>query len=81
MHIADWGKIKSGQVTDVYFRRAVEILKAKNIHKHVMAEVRCPRFPADYDYALLAGIEEAAYLLEGLDVDLRIARAINKVGL
>jgi nicotinate phosphoribosyltransferase len=69
MHTANWDKIKSGQVTDVYFRRAVEILKAKNIHKHVTAEVRCPRFPADYDYAVLAGIEEAAYLLEGLDVD------------
>jgi nicotinate phosphoribosyltransferase len=69
MHIADWGKIKSGQVTDVYFRRAVEILKIKNIHKHVTAEVRCPGFPADYDYALLAGIEEAAHLLEGLKVD------------
>jgi hypothetical protein len=33
MHTANWDKIKSGQVTDVYFRRAVEILKAKNIHK------------------------------------------------
>jgi len=69
LHIANWDKIKDGQVTDVYFRRAVEILKAKDIHKHVAAEVRCPRFPDNYTYAVLAGIEESAHLLEGLKVD------------
>ena len=69
MHIANWGKIKDGKVTDIYFSRAVEILKAKNIHKHVTAEVRIPSFPGGYDYAVLAGIEEAAYLLQDLKVD------------
>ncbi len=69
MHIANWDKIKGGRVTDVYFRRTVEILKAKDIHKRVTAEVRAPRFPRDYNYAVLAGIEEAARLLEGLKVD------------
>ena len=57
LHIANWDKIKKGQVTDVYFSRAVEILKAKNIHKHVTAEVRCPRFPDGYDYAVLRVLE------------------------
>ncbi len=71
MHIANWDKIKDGQVTDVYFSRAVEILKAKDIHKHVTAEVRCPSFPDKYEYAVLAGIEEAARLLEGLDIDVQ----------
>lgn len=71
MHIANWDKIKSGQVTDVYFNRAVEILKAKDIHKHVTAEVRCPRFPDEYEYAVLAGIEEAARLLENLGIDVQ----------
>jgi nicotinate phosphoribosyltransferase len=69
LRIADWDDIKSGQVTDVYFRRAVEILSAKDIHKHVSAEVRAPSFPDDYGYAVLAGIEEAAHLFEGLSVD------------
>lgn len=69
MHIADWSKIRDGKVTDVYFTRAVEILKAKNIHSHVTTEVRCPSFPDDYSYAVLVGIEEAAHLLEGLKVD------------
>lgn len=69
MHIADWSKIRGGKVTDVYFTRAVEILKAKNIHRHVTVEVRCPGFPGDYSYAVLVGIEEAAHLLEGLKVD------------
>ena len=71
LHIANWDKIKDGQVTDIYFSRAVEILKAKDIHKHVTAEVRCPSFPDDYDYAVLAGIEEAAHLLEGLEIDVQ----------
>lgn len=69
MHIANWDKIKNGQVTDVYFRRTIEILKAKNIHKHVTAEVRAASLPEDYTYAVLTGIEEAAHLLEGLKVD------------
>jgi len=69
LHIANWDKIRDGEVTDVYFRRAVEILKAKDIHKHVTAEVRAPRFPDDYTYAVLAGIEESAHLLEGVNVD------------
>ena len=56
MHIADWSKIRGGKVTDVYFTRAVEILKAKNIHSHVTAEVRCPGFPDDYGYSVLVGI-------------------------
>ena len=71
MHIANWDKIKNGQVTDVYFARAVEILKALDIHKQVTAEIRCPSFPDDYDYAVLAGIEEAALLLEGVGVDVQ----------
>ena len=69
MHIADWSKIKDGHVTDIYFRRAVEILEAKDIHKHVTAEVKIPGLPHDYEYGVLAGIEEAVYLLEGLGVD------------
>lgn len=71
MHIADWDKIKGGQVTDVYFTRAVEILQTLDIHKRVTAEVRCPSFPEEYEYAVLAGIEEAAHLLEGLGVDVQ----------
>ena len=71
MHIANWDKVKSGQVTDVYFSRAVEILKTLDIHKQVTAEVRCPSFPEGYEYAVLAGIEEAAWLLEGVGVDVQ----------
>ena len=69
MHTADWGKIRDGKVTDVYFNRAVEILRAKGIHRYVTAEVQCPSFPDDYGYAVLTGIEETARLLEGLKVD------------
>ena len=71
MHTASWDKIKNGRVTDVYFSRAVEILKAKGINKHVAAEVRAPSLPKDYTYAVLAGIEEAAHLLQDLMVDVQ----------
>jgi len=70
LHAADWESIKNGKVTDVYFSRAVEILKAENIHKHVYAEVSVSSFPDDYNYAVLAGIEEAAHLMEGLNIDI-----------
>ena len=40
LHIANWDKIKDGQVTDVYFSRAVEILKAKDIHNQYVIEMR-----------------------------------------
>lgn len=69
LHTANWDKVRDGQVADIYFHRAVEILRAKNIHRRVIAEVRCPRFPENYTYAVLAGIEEAAHLFEDLGVD------------
>jgi nicotinate phosphoribosyltransferase len=54
----------------VYFARTVEILKARGITKRVKAEIRLKSFPqSDWSFGVLAGIEEAAGLLEGLPVD------------
>ena len=70
-HIADPKEIKAGKLTDVYFVRTMEVLKAKKIDKWVRAEFIAKRFPEDYGWGVLAGIEEAAYLLKDLDVNVR----------
>lgn len=69
-HTADDETIKAGGVTDVYFLRDVKILRALNINRRVRAEVRAASLPDGWDWALFAGIEEVAKLLEGTDVDL-----------
>jgi len=70
-HIAEPKDIKAGKLTDVYFVRTMEVLKAKKIDKWVKAEFIAKRFPEDYGWGILAGIEEAAYLLKDLDVHVR----------
>jgi len=68
-HLATPDEIKSGRVVDVYFTRTVEILRARGIRKRAKAEVRVKSLPDGWRWAILAGIEEAAHLLEGLPVD------------
>src|SRR4030042_831027 len=70
-HIADPKDIKAGKYTDVYFTRTMEVLKAKKIDKRVKAEFIAKRFPEDYGWGVLAGIEEAVYLLKDLPVKVR----------
>src|SRR5215471_11087301 len=66
-HVASEPEIKTGQVSDVYFARTVQILNARGIRKRVKAEIRLKSFPqSDWSFGILAGIEEAADLLEGL---------------
>jgi nicotinate phosphoribosyltransferase len=69
-HVASESEIKKGQVSDVYFARTVQILNARGLAKRVKAEVRLKSFPQpDWTFGVLAGIEEAAGLLEGLPID------------
>src|SRR5437867_7861741 len=70
-HTASDADIKSGQVYDVYFERTVQILKARGDRKRVKAEVYVKALPEDWDWGVLAGIEEAAALLEGVPVGVR----------
>lgn len=69
-HIASSEDIKKGKITDVYFERTLKILKEKKIDKKVTAEVRARSFPLDYKWAVLAGLDEVLYLLEGLKINL-----------
>lgn len=69
-HIATFQDIKSGKTTDVYFDRTTEILKKKKINKSAIAEMRLKSFPNNnWEWGVLAGIEEVAELLSGLPVD------------
>ncbi|MBW1679050.1 MAG: nicotinate phosphoribosyltransferase [Deltaproteobacteria bacterium] len=64
-HIATEEEIKSGRVTDIYFQRTLEILKAREINKRVVTEVWTKGLPNDWNWAILTGIEECIELLKG----------------
>ena len=68
-HTAADADIKSGEVSDVYFARTVQILTHRNDRKRVKAEVYLKSLPEDWQWGVLAGIEEVAALLEGQPVD------------
>ncbi len=67
-HTATEREIREGQITDVYFLRTLEILRARGVTKHAVAEVVLKSFPSGWGWGVLAGIEEAAALLRGLPV-------------
>jgi nicotinate phosphoribosyltransferase len=68
-HLATPQEIKAGEVADVYFNRTVQILRARDNRTRVKAEVYLKSLPGDWAWGILAGIEEAAHLLEGLPID------------
>jgi nicotinate phosphoribosyltransferase len=70
-HTASDADIKSGEVSDVYFARTVEILNRRHDRKRVMAEVYLKSLPEDWQWGILAGIQEVAALLEGLPINVR----------
>lgn len=70
-HTADPEEVKEGKITDVYFARTLQILKAKGIDKRVKAEFIAKTLPQEWQRGVLAGIEECADLLKGLKVSVR----------
>jgi nicotinate phosphoribosyltransferase len=65
LHIASPEEVKAGQVTDVYFLRGEEVLRAENENPQVVAEVRASVLPREWPWGVFAGLEEALWLLEG----------------
>ena len=51
-HTADPKEIKEGKLTDIYFVRTMQVLKAKKIDKWVKAEFIAKRFPEDYGWGV-----------------------------
>jgi nicotinate phosphoribosyltransferase len=68
---ADPKEILEGRITDVYFDRALAILKAKNVNPVVKAEIIAKKLPHDWPWAVFAGLNEAAELLQHLNVKVR----------
>ncbi len=71
MFIACEESIKNGKVSDIYFRRALEIIKDKGLDKKVKAEVAVKSLPKDRDWAVFCGLEEVVELLENKSVSVR----------
>ncbi|MBE0448940.1 MAG: nicotinate phosphoribosyltransferase [Actinobacteria bacterium] len=69
-HIATEDEIKSGEITDVYFLRDLQVLKAKGIQKHVLGEARAATLPQSWPWGIYAGVEELAHLFSGVKVDI-----------
>jgi nicotinate phosphoribosyltransferase len=68
---ADPKDILDGKVTDVYFERALKILRAKGINPVVKAEFIAKNLPDDWKWALFTGIDEAVGLLKHVKVRVR----------
>ncbi len=69
MPIALQEEIKAGEVTDIYFVRARKILEETGGDRQVYAETHAYSFPKGYEWAVLGGVEEVAWVLEGKPVN------------
>ena len=71
-HTATEEEIKKAETSDVYFERTKEILEKEGLSDiHVTAEITTGSLPKNWEYGILAGVEEAAHLLEGLNIRVR----------
>lgn len=64
-------EVREGQVTDVYFPRTLEVLRARGLEPVVRAEFVAKTLPSGWEWAVLAGVEEAVALLSELGVSAR----------
>lgn len=71
LHIATLDDIRAGRVTDVYFERTRQVVQARGANKRVRAEFIAKSLPAGWPWAVLAGIEECAAVLDGVPVNVR----------
>ena len=69
-HVANEDEIKNAETTDVYFTRTKEILEKEGLSDlRVTAEITTGSLPKSREWGILAGVEEAAHLLEGQPID------------
>ena len=68
--VASDDEIKNAETTDVYFTRTKEILEKEGLSNlRVTAEITTGSLPKNWEWGILAGVEEAAHLLEGLPIE------------
>jgi nicotinate phosphoribosyltransferase len=70
-HVANPQDIINGKITDVYFERALRILKRKRINPLVKAEFIAKSLPGNWTWGIFAGLEEATSLMKNLPVKVR----------
>ncbi|MCI4371463.1 MAG: nicotinate phosphoribosyltransferase, partial [Thermoplasmata archaeon] len=69
--IATAEEIRAGRTTDLYFLRALDVLKkAGKDRTNVVAEMTTGALPNDWPWGVLCGVEEVVHLLEGKAVSL-----------
>jgi nicotinate phosphoribosyltransferase len=73
-HTAKSKDILQGKITDVYFERTLNVLRAEGVNPVVKAEFIAKTLPEDWPWAVFAGLEEAIYLLGKLPVKVRAMR-------
>lgn len=71
LHAVTPEEIRRGEVTDVYFRRTLEVLRSRGLDPRVRAEFVAKSLPADWEWAVLVGVEEALELLADVGVSVR----------
>jgi len=71
LHQATEAEIRAGLTTDVYFDRAVEIIRATGTDRPVRAEFTAKSLPGGAAWGIFAGLEEVAALLQGRPIDVR----------
>ena len=65
--VATEDEIKNAETTDVYFTRTKEILEKEGLSDlHVTAEITTGSLPRNWEWGILAGVEEAAICKECL---------------
>lgn len=68
---ADPKEVLEGRITDVYFERALAILKAKGINPVVKAEFIAKELPREWPWAVLTGTNEEIELMQHLKIKVR----------
>jgi len=70
-YVATPEEIRSGQTSDIYFSRTLDVLKKAGKHRtKVLMETTVQSLPNGWPWAVLCGLEEVVNLLRGKAVDL-----------
>ncbi|MCE4600857.1 MAG: nicotinate phosphoribosyltransferase [Desulfurococcales archaeon] len=69
LYMSSPDEVKTGEATDIYFKRTKRIIEEAGLSDlKVRMEVHAYSMPKGYEWAVLAGLEEALAILEGRDV-------------
>ncbi|MEB3807159.1 MAG: nicotinate phosphoribosyltransferase [Desulfurococcales archaeon] len=69
LYMSSLDEVKTGEATDIYFKRTKHIIEEAGLSDlKVRMEVHAYSMPKGYEWAVLAGLEEALAILEGRDV-------------